>query len=266
MKLEGSVILVTGASSGIGRAAAVELAHRGAAVAIAARRRELVDEVAERCREIGARAEGFELDVTDREECIRLAERIERSLGPVDGLVCSAGWGTLGPAVSLDPEDIEGMMRTNYLGAVWCAQAVLPGMLARKRGAIVFVSSILGIMGNAGMSAYAASKHALNGFAESIRDELHGTGVTISLLCPATTETALFDDKDRASIPAASRLVPVMNAGRVGRAAVGLLETGRRRMVLPALAAGFMKLSEIAPGIAHAAMRITSKMLKRRKI
>src|SRR6185503_18758121 len=143
--LRGKTAVVTGASSGIGRAAALELARRGANVVLAARRAERLEAVVRECEALGVRASAVPTDVNSRQDCLRLIE----SAGDVDILVNNAGFAVFDAIESANPDDLAAMMETNYLGTVWCTQAVLPQMLARRAGTIVNVASIAGIMGYA---------------------------------------------------------------------------------------------------------------------
>ncbi|MGH9419883.1 MAG: SDR family NAD(P)-dependent oxidoreductase, partial [Thermoanaerobaculia bacterium] len=134
---EKKTVVVTGASSGIGRAAAMEFARRGANLVVAARRQELLDEVATACRAFGVDCRTAVTDVMSRSDCEHLIE----VAGQVDVLVNNAGFAIFDLFESAKPEDLESMMMTNYFGAVWCAHAVLPQMLARRSGTIVNVAS-----------------------------------------------------------------------------------------------------------------------------
>src|SRR5262245_27302713 len=176
--LRGKTVVITGASSGIGRASAVELARRGANLLIAARRAELLEEVARECRALGVTCTTVTADVTNRDDCRKVVEAVPR----IDVLVNNAGFAIFDAIESAKPEDVESMMTTNYFGTVWCTQAVLPQMLARGEGTIVNVASIAGIMGYARMGAYCATKFAIIGFTEALRDEVIGRGVRVALV------------------------------------------------------------------------------------
>src|SRR3977135_1383529 len=164
-KLKQKTVVITGASSGIGREAALEFARRGANLVLAARRGELLEDVASECRALGADCKTVITDVTQRADCEHLID----AAGTVDVLVNNAGFAIFDPIESARPDDLTAMMQTNYFGAVWCAQAVLPQMLSRGDGTIVNVASIAGIMGYARMGGYCATKFALIGFSETLR-------------------------------------------------------------------------------------------------
>jgi short-subunit dehydrogenase len=255
LRLAGKTVVITGASSGIGRSAALEIARRGANVVIAARRAEALEDVA---REIGPRCATVVADVTRDEDCRRLIE----TAGHVDVLVNNAGFAIFGSIAEASSTDFRDMIDTNYMGAVRCTQAVLPQMLARKRGTIVNVASIAGIMGYAGMGGYCASKFALIGFTEALRDEVLGRGIRVALVCPGTTETGFFTRAERKQMPAASRLIPGLSPDRVARAVADAAEDGAYRRILPAAAALYMRFKEIAPRSAHLLMRRVSALLE----
>jgi uncharacterized protein len=260
MDLKGKTAVITGASSGIGRAAALELARRGANVVLAARSAEKLGAVAEECRRLGVRAETVTTDVTRRDDCLRLAS----TAGAVDVLVNNAGFAVFDAIESAKADDLESMMRTNYFGAVNCTQAILPGMLARRSGTIVNIASVAGLMGYARMGGYCATKFALIGFSEALRDEVIGRGVRVALVCPGTTETDFFMTAERSKMPGASRLMPAVRPERVARAIADAAEDGDYRRVIPVLGAVYIKLKEIAPRLAHAMFRRVSAMLEPR--
>lgn len=260
MELHGKTVVVTGASSGIGKATAIEMARRGANVVLAARRAERLDEVAAECRALGVRAVSVVTDVTSSDDCRRLIE----TAGDVDVLVNNAGFAVFGSISEMNPDEVRAMIETNYLGAFHCTQAVLPQMLAKRGGTIVNVSSITGLMGFARMSAYCASKFALTGFTEGLRDEVIGSGVRVALVCPGTTDTEFFVKAERDKMPGASRLMLAVKPERVARAVCDAAEDGKYRRILPMLARIYMRFKEFFPRIAHLLFRRVSSLLERR--
>jgi uncharacterized protein len=257
--LKGKTVVITGASSGIGRAAAVEFARRGANLVVSARRGELLEEVARQCHELGVQCTTIVADVTKPDDCKRLVD----SAGHVDVLVNNAGFAIFDAWESAKPNDLEEMMRTNYFGAVWCTQAVLPGMLARRDGTIVNVASIVGLMGYSRMGGYCATKFAMIGFSESLRDEVIGRGVRVAMVCPGTVDTNFFTKAERGKMPGASRLILAIKPESVAKAICNAAEDGRYRRILPFGAAVFMRLKEISPRLAHVLMRRVSAMLEK---
>ncbi len=257
-KLKNRTAVVTGASSGIGAATAMEMARRGANLVIAARRGERLEETASACRRLGVRCTAVVADVTRREDCARLIAEA----GTVDVLVNNAGFAIFDSIEDARPEDLESMMRTNYFGAVWCTQAALPQMLERGSGAIVNVASIAGMMGYARMGGYCATKFALIGFTEALRDEVIGRGVRVAMVCPGTTRTEFFVTAEHGKMPGASCLILAVPPERVARAICDAAGDGAYRRIVPFAAALFMRLKEIFPRFAHLLMRRVSSLLE----
>jgi short-subunit dehydrogenase len=258
MDLKGKTVVVTGASSGIGRSTALEMARRGASLVLAARRLEALEKVAEECRRLGADCQAVVADVTVEEDCRRLIAAVPA----VDVLVNNAGFAVFDSIAGARPEDLRSMMETNYFGAVWCTQAVLPQMLARRSGTIVNVASIAGIMGYSRMGGYCATKFAMIGFTEALRDEVLRQGVQVALVCPGTTETEFFVKAERGKMPGASRLILAVSPDKVARAVCNAAEDGRYRRIVPLGAALFMRLKEIFPRLAHLLMRRVSALME----
>jgi short-subunit dehydrogenase len=137
-------------------------------------------------------------------------------------------------------------------------------MLARGDGSIVNLSSITGIMGFAGMGGYCATKFAVIGFTEALRDEVLPRGVRVALVCPGTTETEFFVKAEYDKMPGASRLIIGLKPERVARAICDAAEDGRYRRILPFTAAVYMRLKEIFPRFSHLLMRRVSSIMERR--
>ena len=258
MRLRDRNVIITGASSGIGRAAAFEFAHRGANIVIAARRADKLEDVAREVRSYGVKCSVIVADVTKRDDC----ERLIAEAGHVDVLVNNAGFAVFDMIENAKPDDLEAMMQTNYFGTAWCTQAVLPQMLARGEGTIVNVSSIAGIMGYARMGGYCATKFAIIGFSEALRDEVLGRGVRVALVCPGTTDTEFFVKAERGKMPGASRLILAVKPERVAAAIANAAEDGKYRRILPPFAAIYMRMKEITPRLAHLFMRRVSALLE----
>jgi short-subunit dehydrogenase len=184
MHLKDKVIVVTGASAGIGEALALALARRGARLMLAARDGAKLQQVADACQKLGARAVANVSDVARPADCQALIERTLAAFGGIDVLVNNAGitmWSRF-DALS-DLSVFEQLMKVNYLGAVYVTKHALPALKA-SRGLIVAVASVAGFTGVPERTGYAASKHAMVGFFESLRIELEGTGIDVSIVAP----------------------------------------------------------------------------------
>jgi len=180
----GHSIIITGASEGIGRALALALAPQRPRLALAARNHARLDSVAEQCRALGAVVRVQVTDVTDPNACRALIQDTAIEFGAIDVLVLNAG-GTMWTRFDRveDPTIFERIMRLNYLGSVYPTLHALPH-LKKSRGRIVAVSSVAGLIGVPERTAYAASKHAVTGFFDSLRIEVQDTGVTVTLVHP----------------------------------------------------------------------------------
>ncbi len=194
-RLDGTVALVTGASSGIGAATAVMLADRGAAVALAARRRERLETLAGEISGRGGTALVLESDVTDESQATAAVERTVAELGRLDTLVNNAGVMLLGPAEGAPLSEWRRMVELNVLGLLYCAHAALPHLLRaaedgpRRVADMVNISSVAGRVPRSGSGVYNLTKHGVGAFSEALRQEVTTRHVRISLVEPGATST-----------------------------------------------------------------------------
>jgi NADP-dependent 3-hydroxy acid dehydrogenase YdfG len=197
--LDGTVALVTGSSSGIGAATAERLAAEGAAVALVARRLERLDELADRIGRGGGVAYAIEADVTDQPQAVDAVRRAVDRFGRLDTLVNNAGVMLLGPALQTTTDEWDRMVRLNVEGLLHVTHAALPHLVEAAGGAprrvadLVNVSSTAGRVARAGSSVYNFTKFGLNGFTESLRQEMIGHRVRVSVVEPGTVDTELVD-------------------------------------------------------------------------
>jgi NADP-dependent 3-hydroxy acid dehydrogenase YdfG len=197
--LKDTVALVTGASSGIGAATAPVLAAQGAAVALAARRRDRLDELAADIRDQGGTALVLERDITDQEQAASAVESTVAELGRLDTLVNNAGVMLLGPAVGAPLYEWQRMVDLNVLGLLYCAQAAVPHLLQaaqdgpRHVADMVNISSVAGRVARNGNGVYALTKFGIGAFSESLRQELTRRYVRVSLVEPGATATELAE-------------------------------------------------------------------------
>lgn len=190
--LQGKVALVTGASSGIGEATARALAGAGAAVALAARRTERLHALRDELEASGARVHVLPLDVTDEQAVADAVRSTVDALGRLDILVNNAGLMLLGPVEGADTTDWTRMMDTNVMGLMYMTHAALPQLL-KNAGTVVQISSIAARVVGRGSAVYNASKFAVNGFSEGLRQEVTERGVRVVVIEPGTVETELRD-------------------------------------------------------------------------
>ena len=195
--LDGTVALVTGASSGIGAAAATALAAQGAAVALAARRTDRLEAVAAGIRDQGGTALVLESDITDERQAAGAVERTVSELGRLDTLIHNAGVMLLGPAADAPLTEWQQMVELNVLGLLYCAHAALPHLLRaaadgpRQAADMVNISSVAGRVARVGNGVYSLTKHGVGAFSESLRQELATRHVRVSLVEPGATATEL---------------------------------------------------------------------------
>jgi short-subunit dehydrogenase len=253
-ELAGKVVVVTGASSGIGRAAALRFARKGAAVALAARSKAGLEEVRAAIERGGGRAIAVECDVVDEDAVERLAREAEAALGPIDVWVNDAGVYAMGRFEDTPPEVFRRVLDTNLLGTVHGTRAALRRFEARRRGTVVNVASIDGRIATPYVSAYAASKHAVVGFSAAVRQELRLEGardVHVCVVLPATIDTPLFQHAANFTGARVKAMPPVYSPERVARAIVSLARRPRREVLVGTSAHVMSALWTLAPALAE---------------
>jgi 3-oxoacyl-[acyl-carrier protein] reductase len=208
--LEGRVALVTGASQGIGRAVAIALAEAGASVALAARNREKLDEVA---AEIGGNVRAFALDVADEESIKACVKEVLAHFGKIEILVNNAGITRDTLAMRMKRKDWDDVLTTNLTGAFLLSQACMSPMLKARWGRIVNITSVVGEIGQAGQANYAASKAGLIGLTKSLARELAGRAITVNAVAPGYIETAMTAVLTDAQRTAMTSQIPLQRAG-----------------------------------------------------
>jgi short-subunit dehydrogenase len=238
--------LITGASSGIGRLLALRIAAAGARVALVARRDPELEALAEKIRASGGEAVPLVCDVADRQQAFATAEKAATALGRIDVLVNNAGYGHHRRFLDWDLEDMERVMRVNYLGSLYFTKALLPAMVEAGRGWLVFIASAAGRIAPADETAYAASKHAMVGLAGSLSLEVEDAGVHVLTVCPGAIRTPLFDDEALARLPAVARRHMAEPEDLV-EAIMDALARGRRELTFPRWIASGYVAQALAP-------------------
>ena len=196
MNWKKEVVLLTGASSGIGEALAIALARRGAVLGLIARRADMLDDLAKKCTEAGGVARALPADVTDAAAVKEAADRLRSEFGHIDILIANAGiGGNNAETRALEPDAVKKVIDINLLGAVNSVHAVLPQMLERGGGQLVAISSLAGIRGLPKSAAYSASKAAMTAFFESVRLDVQHKGVAVTIIQPGFIKTPLTEGR-----------------------------------------------------------------------
>lgn len=217
MDLGGAVVVVTGASSGIGEATARAFARRGASVVLAARRRERLEALAAGLEGAGGRALAVACDVADRGEVAALRDRVREVFGRCDVLVNNAGVPGGGPFAGLTLDEAERIVRVNYLGVLYATHAFLPMMLEAGRGHVVNVASLAGRFATPGASVYASTKHAVVALSEALHHEVARRGVLVTTVNPGFVDTEGFPHPGRRGPGGLPVLRPQQVAGLIVR-------------------------------------------------
>jgi short-subunit dehydrogenase len=245
----GTTVVVTGASSGLGRLLAVRFAREGArAVALVARRTELLEDVAREVAAAGAKPLVLPCDVADRVAVFAAAERARAHLGAIDVLVNNAGYGRHRRFLEWDLDDMERMLRVNFLGTLYWTKALLPQMVERRRGWLVFMASVGGKIGVPEESAYAASKFAMVGLAEALSVEVEDAGVHVLTVCPGAVRTEFFGPEELERMPPVARRT-MIEPGRVIEAVMRGLRRGAREVTVPRGIAVAYVVRAVAPEV-----------------
>lgn len=244
MRIDSSTrALVTGASRGIGRATVRALAKRGARVGLIARGEEELQRVAE---QIGDRASVHTADVADRDSISAAVAEFTEQAGGLDVAVANAGIARYAPFSEQDPDDAERMVLTNVLGTINTVRAALEPMLDRARGHLVVISSGGGLRAFPWAAVYGATKAADRGFAEALRHELSGTGVSVSTIYPGEVATSLHADADQ--LPDWRNSHDAIPPELVAEATLEAIEEDRREVHVPGRVR-LLGLNGIAPGL-----------------
>ena len=240
MDWSNKVVLITGASSGIGRSLAVELGKRGAAVGLVARRAESLNEVAREVESAGGRALALAADVTDAKAVRASAESLRAKFGAVDVLVANAGVGTLTDDYARLGEQVAETIEINLHGAANSVAAVLPEMIQRGSGQLVAISSLASYRGLPKSGAYCASKAAMNALFESLRLDLKGTGVIVTIIKPGFIKTPLTAGRE-------AQMPYLMELDDATRKILRAIEARRTSYAFPWQLASLVRVGRLMP-------------------
>ena len=235
------VVFLTGASSGIGEALAIEIAKKGAIIGLLARRAEMLREIAEKCEAVGGKARVFACDVVDADEVQKSADALRGEFGRIDILIANAGIGGNNDETrSLNPEAVKKVIDINLIGAVNSIYAVLPQMLERGNGQLVAISSLAGIRGLPKSAAYCASKAGMTALFESVRLDVQERGVAVTIIQPGFIKTPLTSGRKN-KLPFLMELEDAMPLF------LGAIEKRKKFAAFPWQLASFVKLGKIFP-------------------
>jgi short-subunit dehydrogenase len=251
MEVKGKVVIVTGASSGIGEATAREFGKEGAKVVLAARRVDKLQTLAEEINKMGTESLVVQADLSKLEDIQKLVNETLAKFNRIDVLVNNAGFGRLDWLENLDPiKDIQAQIDVNVMGVIQTTRQVLPVMMKQRSGSIINMCSMAGLVATPTYTIYAASKHAVHGFSEALRREVKPWGIDVSLVYPGGVATefgshAGIKRKTNATTP---RFM-LLTAEQVAQAVVKLVRKPRRMWILPWMWGFTVFLNRFLPGL-----------------
>ncbi|MBV6393524.1 MAG: 3-phenylpropionate-dihydrodiol/cinnamic acid-dihydrodiol dehydrogenase [Anaerolineales bacterium] len=252
MDIRGKVVIVTGASSGIGEAAARQFGREGAKIVLAARRVDKLESLAKEIEGLGAGSQAFviQADLSKLEDIQKLVTQTLEKFGRIDALVNNAGFGRLDWLENLDPvKDVQAQIDVNVMGVIQTTRQVLPVMIKQRSGSIINMCSMAGLVGTPTYTIYAASKHAVHGFSEALRREVKPWGIDVSLVYPGgvVTEFAQHAGIKRKTKAATPKFM-LLTAEQVGQAVVKLVRRPRRMWIIPWMWGFTVFMNRFLPG------------------
>ncbi len=253
MNLRNAVVIVTGASSGIGAATALELARAGARLALLARTESKLEALAAQARTFGAEAFVYPVDLSDQQAVSSVHAQICQDLGTPDVIVHAAGLGRWLWLEETAPAEVIEMLSSPFMGALWLTQTCLPGMLESDSGRIVFVGSPVAWMPWPGANVYAISRWALRGLFEALRVDLARTNVGVTMIVPGQVRSPYFEHNPGVTerFPSLGKIVRVLEVEEVACAIRCALEHDLTFVALPRLIGLLLQVSTVAPWFTH---------------
>ncbi|MDP4332192.1 SDR family NAD(P)-dependent oxidoreductase [Curtobacterium sp. A7_M15] len=258
-RFRGKIVVVTGASSGIGRAAAHEFARQGATLVLVARSHDSLEAAAAECRALGAEAVAIPTDVADEHQVQDLVGTVTSRYGRIDVFVGNAALFVYGLFEQTPTEAFKRVVDTNLYGHLYAVTALLPHWKQRGEGTYVLVGSIQSLLSAPYQSAYVTSKHAALGLVDVLGDEFAGTGIRFAALLPSTIDTPIYQNGANYTGKTSHPLPPTVSVERAGRAVVKTALHPKRYRFVGRIQASLVPLQYALPGLFH---RITKPMVQ----
>jgi short-subunit dehydrogenase len=233
MPFKDKIVVITGASSGIGEAAAIEFAKRGAKLVLVARRKEKLEDLQKSLTQFRTEVLVCPCDVSDKESVKKMSDVVLAKFGKIDILINNAGFAIYGTVENLTIEEIESQMQTNYFGMVYCTKNFIPILQKQNSGHIVNVASVAASFGLPGIAPYCASKFAMLGFSEGLKHELRGTNIGVTVVSPIMVRTNFFDHESFAKMPKYSPTS--LDPKTVANAIIRASESSRLEIIVPGI-------------------------------
>ena len=235
MDFKNKVVVITGASSGIGEVTAIKFARKHANVVLVARRKETLLAVEKKISNFSGSSLVCQCDVSNKEQVKEMSKKVLDTFGRIDVLVNNAGFVIYGKVSELSTEEIVAQMETNYFGMIYCTKAFLPQMLEQQSGHFVNIASVGASFGVPGIASYCATKYAMLGFSEGLRHELDGTGVGLTVVSPIMVRTPLFDHPSFTNFSRFSTGIS-LSSETVAKAIIKASNSPRFEIVVPSVA------------------------------
>ena len=245
MDFKSKVILITGASSGIGKQAAIEFAKLGADIVLVARRKDKLEQVENELKEFHTSILVCQCDVSKKDQVQEMSKIVLEKFGSIDVLVNNAGFAIYGSVSNLTIDEIESQMETNYFGMIYCIKNFFPSMLKKKSGHIVNVASVAASFGLPGIASYCASKFAMLGFSEGLKHELKNTGVGITVVSPIMVRTNFFDLSSFEKMPKYSPMS--LSSKTVAKTILKAANSPRLEIIVPSVVRGAVWMKNTFP-------------------
>jgi len=239
------VVLITGASSGIGKETAIEFAKLGANIVLVARRKDKLEQAANELKEFHVSTLVCQCAVSKKDQVKEMSKRVLEKFDSVDILVNNAGFAIYGSVSDLTIDEIESQMETNYFGMIYCIKNFLPSMLQKKSGHIVNVASVAASFGLPGIASYCASKFAMLGFSEGLKHELKDTGVGITVVSPIMVRTDFFDHPSFEKMPKYSPTS--LSSKTVAKTILKAANSPRLEIIVPSVVRGAVWMKNTFP-------------------